>query len=250
MSGSLFALFTYIVLYLQNILGLSAIETGVRFLALSGAIFVMAAIAGRLSERVPTRYLIGPGFVLVGTGILLMRGIEPTDSWTHLLPGFIVSGAGAGLINVPLANTAVAVVEPARAGMASGINSTFRQVGLATGIAALGSIFASSMRDTITGALSATPVAGRADALATEISAGGASQAIASVPASMRDTVGQTANAAFIDGLNDILLIGAVLAFAAALASFALIRQRDYYVHPAQEAEPQALGAQHAPEPA
>ena len=70
-----------------------------------------------------------------------MRGIEPGMSWTHLIPGFIVAGVGAGLVNVPLASTAVGVVEPARAGMASGINSTLRQVGIATGVAALGAIF-------------------------------------------------------------------------------------------------------------
>lgn len=239
MSASLFSLMTYLVLYLQSILGLSAIETGVRFLALTGAIFVMAGIAGRLSAQVSTRFLIGPGFVLVGAGLLLMRGIEPGDDWTHLLPGFIVAGAGAGLINVPLASTAVAVVEPARAGMASGINTTFRQIGIATGIAALGSIFASSMRDTITGSLSATPVGSRAGELAHEISNGATGQAVGSVPASMRDTVAQAATSGFVDGLNDILLIGAFVAFAAAVLSFALIRQRDY-----------VQGMQHAGEPA
>ena len=70
-----------------------------------------------------------------------MRGIEPGMAWTHLIPGFILAGIGAGLVNVPLAQTAVGVVEPARAGMASGINATFRQVGIATGVAALGAIF-------------------------------------------------------------------------------------------------------------
>ena len=127
---------------MQTGLGLSAIEVGVRFLVLSGPIFITAAIAGRLSHRVPPRLLIGPGFALVGISLLLMRGIEPGMTWTHLIPGFIVAGIGAGLINVPLASTAVGVVEPARAGMASGINSTLRQVGIATGVAALGAIFA------------------------------------------------------------------------------------------------------------
>jgi EmrB/QacA subfamily drug resistance transporter len=140
-SASLFALLTYIVLYVQNLLGYSAIEAGIRFLPLTGAIFLTAGIAGRLSARVPTRLLIGPGFVLIGIGLLLMHGLDASSDWTALLAGMIVSGVGAGLVNVPLASTAVAVVEPARAGMASGVNSTFRQVGIATGIAALGAIF-------------------------------------------------------------------------------------------------------------
>ena len=70
-------------------------------------------------------------------------GITLARPWTTLLPGFIVGGIGIGLVNAPLASTAVSVVEPRRAGMASGINNTFRQVGIATGIAALGAIFQS-----------------------------------------------------------------------------------------------------------
>ncbi|HEV8065750.1 MAG TPA: DHA2 family efflux MFS transporter permease subunit, partial [Acidimicrobiales bacterium] len=142
MNAGLFALFTYLVIYMQNILGLSAVATGVRFLLLTGAMFATAALAGRLTNSVPIRWLIAPGFVLVGFGLILMHGITPASSWTHLAAGLVVAGVGAGFINVPLASTAVGVVEVERSGMASGINSTLRQVGTATGIAALGSIFA------------------------------------------------------------------------------------------------------------
>jgi EmrB/QacA subfamily drug resistance transporter len=141
-NGSLFSLLTYLILYFEQSLKLSPAQTGVRFLPLTGAIFFASGIAGRLSERVPNRFLIAPGFALVGVGLLLMRGITTGSSWTHLLPGMIVAGVGAGLVNVPLAATAIGIVQPARAGMASGINTTFRQVGTATGVAALGSIFA------------------------------------------------------------------------------------------------------------
>jgi EmrB/QacA subfamily drug resistance transporter len=188
-SASLFSLLTYLVLYMQNLLGYSAIEAGVRFLPLTLAIFFTAAVAGRLSATVPTRLLIGPGFLLIGIGLLLMHGIDVSSEWTALLPGMIVAGVGAGLVNVPLASTAVAVVEPARAGMASGINSTFRQAGIATGVAALGAIFAAALPE---------------------------------------GTRGPAAAQGFVDGINDILLVGALIAFAAAVASFTLIRQRDY----------------------
>ena len=76
---------------------------------------------------------------------MLMHGLTPAVGLDGAAPGMIVAGVGAGLVNVPLATTAVAVVEPARAGMASGVNSTFRQVGIATGIAALGAIFSHSV---------------------------------------------------------------------------------------------------------
>ncbi len=96
-NGSLFSLLTYLILYFQQTLGLSAAQTGVRFLPLTGAIFVASGIAGRLSERVPIRALIGPGFALIGGGLLLMRGVDATSAWTHFLPGMIVAGIGAGL---------------------------------------------------------------------------------------------------------------------------------------------------------
>jgi EmrB/QacA subfamily drug resistance transporter len=239
-SAGLFALLTYIVLYLQNVLGYSAVETGVRLLALTGAIFVTAGVAGRLSAHVPTRLLIGPGFVLIGAGLLLMRGLTPASDWTHLLPGMIVAGFGAGLVNVPLASTAVGVVEPARAGMASGINSTLRQVGIATGIAALGSIFASQLRDTVTGSLAGTPVAGHAHQIADAISSGQVNGAIASAPGPAREVIANAAQAGFVDGLNLILLIGAIVAFAGAALALTLIRQRDYVAAPVGAAAPAA----------
>jgi hypothetical protein len=74
-SASIFSLLTFVVLYLQNILGASAIRTGLELLPLTGAIFLTAGFAGRLTGRVPIRWLIGPGFALVGAGLLLMRGI-------------------------------------------------------------------------------------------------------------------------------------------------------------------------------
>jgi predicted MFS family arabinose efflux permease len=155
---------------------------------LSGPIFFTAAIAGRATEKVPIRFLIGPGFALVGIALLLMRGLEPGGSWTHFIPGFLVAGVGAGLINVPLASTAVGVVEPARAGMASGINSTLRQVGIATGVAALGTLFSHHVSQ----ARGQNPVVG------------------------------------LVDGLNAILLVGAILALFAALTSLVLIRTKDF----------------------
>jgi EmrB/QacA subfamily drug resistance transporter len=187
-NGSLFSLLTYLILYFQQSLGLSAAQTGVRFLPLTGAIFLASGIAGRLSERVPTRALIAPGFVLIGGGLLLMRGLTVDAEWTHLLAGMIVAGLGAGFVNVPLAATAIGIVEPARAGMASGINTTFRQVGTATGVAALGAIFARHLH--------------------------------AATPAQL--------HAGVVDGLNEILLVGALIAFVAAVTTLLLIRERDF----------------------
>ena len=93
-SASVFSLLTYLVIYVQNVLGYSAVEAGVRFLFLSGASFVAAAIAGRLTEQVPAKWLIAPGFVVLGVGLLLIHGIQVDSSWTHLIPGLVVCGVG------------------------------------------------------------------------------------------------------------------------------------------------------------
>jgi len=248
LSASLFSLLTYVVLYLQNVLRLSAIATGVRFLVLSGAMLLTASVAGRLTNSVPVKWLMAPGFVLVGVGLLLMHGITPSDSWTHLVAGLVLAGLGSGLINVPLASTAVGVVEPDRSGMASGINSTFRQVGIATGIAALGSIFASQIRSTITARLAATPLRSASSAIEADV-LNGQSSAPAGVghpSAAVTHLVHSVAAAGLINALNDILLIGAVIALVAAVGTFALIRQKDFVAsaapggrrRPADEAEP------------
>jgi EmrB/QacA subfamily drug resistance transporter len=233
-SASLFSLLTYVVLYLQNVLGSSALDTGMRLLPMTGAIFLTAGLAGRLTGHVPTRALIAPGFAFIGAGLLLMRGITPADDWTHLLPGMIVAGIGAGFVNVPLASTAVGVVEPARAGMASGINSTLRQVGIATGVAALGSILATQVDSTVVSHLSHTPLAGKAHAIAASVSNGSVLQALQTVPAHLRGIAAGAARTGFVDGLNSVILIGAIVAFAAAALTLVLIRQRDFVAERAE----------------
>jgi EmrB/QacA subfamily drug resistance transporter len=239
-SASLFSLLTYIVLYLQNVLGSSAIDTGLRLLPLTGGIFITAGVAGRLTGHVPTKMLIAPGFVLIGAGLLLQRGITTSEDWTHLLPGMIVCGIGAGLVNVPLASTAVGVVEPARAGMASGINSTFRQIGIATGVAALGSILASQADSTVVARLAHTPLAGRAHGLGAAVGNGSVLQAIQTVPAHLRGVAAGAARAGFVDGLNVVILIGALVSFVAAVLTFVLIRQRDFVGAQTRDAEPES----------
>ena len=145
MNGSLYAVLLYLVIYLQDALHYSALATGLRLVVITAGSLLTSLPAGRLSARMPVRWLIGPGLLITGVGLLLMRGLGAGSSWTHLILGFAVAGAGSGMVNPPLASTAVGVVEPRDAGMASGINTTFRQVGIATSIAAIGSIFATKL---------------------------------------------------------------------------------------------------------
>src|SRR5581483_5066670 len=142
-SASMFSMFLYLTLYLQDILGLSPLQTGIRFLPLSAISFYAAPLAGRLTSVLPIRWLLGFGLALNAVAMLTMSRVSAGSSWTVLLPGFLIGGVGIGFVNAPLATTAVSTVRVERAGMASGINNTFRQVGIATGIAALGAIFES-----------------------------------------------------------------------------------------------------------
>jgi EmrB/QacA subfamily drug resistance transporter len=149
-SAAMFSQFLYLAIYLQNVLHYSPMGAGVRFLPVSLSSFVVAPIAGRLSARMPPRILFGVGMALVGVALLLMHGITHSSHWTTLLAGFIVGGVGVGMVNAPLASVAVSVVPPRQAGMAAGVNNTFRQVGIATGIAGLGAIL-QRQHDYITG---------------------------------------------------------------------------------------------------
>jgi predicted MFS family arabinose efflux permease len=229
LSASIFSMLLYLVLYLQDILGYSALGTGVRLMVISGGILVTATIAGRLSSLVPVRLLIGPGLIIVGISLLLMRGLTGTSSWTHLIPGMILGGLGVGIVNPPLASTAVGVVPPQRAGMASGINSTFRQVGIATGIALLGSLFANKVRSDVLARVSAVPgLSGRSGQIAGAIQTGEIGHVIGQLPASVRPTVGFITRSAFTTGLDHILLVAAVIALVSGVISLAAIRTRDF----------------------
>ena len=250
MNGSLFAVLLYFVIYLQDVLGYSALGAGLRVAITSVAQLVTATLAGRFSERVPARWLIGPGLLLVGIGLIVMGGITGESSWTHLIPGFIVSGLGAGLVNPPLASTAIGVVPPERAGMASGVNSTFRQVGIAAGIAALGSIFTSAIGRHLPGALPPS-LAGQAPALGNAVHQGSVAQAIASVPAADRAAVAEALRSSVAAALNDLVYVTAGVAIVGAVGAAALIRGKDFRRRDA--APPGAAGeqaGQEAPEPA
>ncbi len=239
-SASIFSMFLYLTIYIQDVLGYSPFQTGLRLMVASGAIFVIAAPAGRLTSHVPIRLLIGPGLLLVGGGLLWMRGLDAGSSWTHLVPGLIMSGVGVGFINPPLASTAVGVVQPQRAGMASGINSTFRQIGIATGIALLGTLFATKLRDAVAAGVHTHPVGIPAATITDALQSGKAEglfhQAAGSGNPQQLATLQQIARGSFTTALDHILLVAAVIAFVCGVLSFVLIRQKDFVQHAAPDA--------------
>ena len=229
LSASIFSMLLYLVLYLQDILGYSPLATGVRLMVISGGILVTSTVAGRLTSRMPVRLLIGPGLIVIGAGLLLMRGLDAGSAWTHLIPGMIVGGVGIGIVNPPLASTAVGVVPPQRAGMASGINSTFRQVGIATGIALLGTLFSNNVKDEVLARVAAVPgLSSSGPQVATAVQSGEIRNVIARLPEHARLAVATITRAAFTTGLNRILLVAAVIALVSGVVSLAAIRGRDF----------------------
>ena len=195
LSASIFAMFLYLTLYLQNILDYSPLQAGLRFLPISCLAFISAPISGKLSAQVPIRLLMGGGLALVAVSLWLMTGLTPTSSWTALLPGFIIGGLGIGVVNPALATSAISTVRREQAGVGSGINATFRQVGIATGIAALGAIF----QHQVTSFASGHPQLG------------------AALP-----------EASFVSGLNDILWVGFGIAAVGSVLAFVLVRGKDF----------------------
>ncbi len=231
-SATIFAMLLYLTLYLQDVLGYTPLQTGLRLLVLSGGILLTSTVAGRLSSKVPVRWLIGPGLLLVDAGLLLMRGLDAGSTWIHLVPGLVVAGIGVGMINPPLASTAIGVVQPQQAGMASGINSTFRQVGIATGIALLGTLFANQVSSYVTDHAAQVPgLAGHGDELSTAIQSGAASRVIGTAPPQARAAIVELTTNAFTTGLNQILLVAAVVALVSGVVSLLSIRSKDFTHH-------------------
>jgi predicted MFS family arabinose efflux permease len=212
-AAGMFSMFPYLSIYLQDILGYSPLAAGLRFLPLTVFVFFVPLATRRLAARVPLRVMIAVGLALVAGGLALMYGLDADSRWTALLAGFVVGGIGIGLANPALAAGALRVVDPARTGMASGINNTFRLGGVAVGVAALGALLENRVTNALTASASAD-----AHALGPAVSSSGV-RAVAGHPQLV-----EPAKAAFVDGLNAVLLTGSAVVIVGAIAAATLLR--------------------------
>jgi EmrB/QacA subfamily drug resistance transporter len=139
-SASFFAIFLYVTLYLQQVLGLSAIEAGLVYLPATIVIFLVSGATSTLGERVSARVMISVGLALVsvGMGLMTLGGVD--SSWTALMPGFLVAAVGTGLFNPAVVAVALGSAPAEQSGLAAGVNDTFRQAGIAVGVAGLGAL--------------------------------------------------------------------------------------------------------------
>ena len=223
LSASMFAMFLYITIYMQSILDLDPLDAGVKFLPITLLSFFVAPVAGQLLTRVPARVFFGLGLGLTGIGLLLMGGISSDSEWTTLLAGFLLAGAGIGMANPAIASVAVGVVPAVKAGMGSGINNTFRQVGIATGIAGLGAIFQHGIETRL-----AEDLPGAPPELGEAIASSGTRAVEGQGPAAV-----EAAQDAFIGSLNEIFVIAAAVALVGAVLGALLTRDSDLIPHDA-----------------
>jgi EmrB/QacA subfamily drug resistance transporter len=214
-GAGMFALFPYLSIYLQDVLGYSPLAAGVRFLPLTIFVFAVPLLTRRFAAEASLRILLSAGMALVAIALLLMQGLTASSHWTALLEGLIVAGIGIGLANPAIAAAALRVVDPARTGMASGINNAFRLGGVAVGVAALGAVLERRAASSL-----ASSLGPHGRSLATAVSSTGLRAA------GGRPRVAHAAGLAFVSGLNAVLLVGCITVAVGALAAAVLMRTR------------------------
>ena len=225
-SFGMFAVFFFLALYMQNILGYSPLETGVRFLPSTLVIMVAGPLAGRLADRVGPRTPLVIGLTLVTISLAWQSRIEVDTSFGFLVVPFILLGLGMGFTMSPMSTAAMNAVDRTKAGVASGTLSMTRMVGGTFGVAALGALVAAVGRHDLSQSLPNVPEAVRerlVDAL-------GSGAVGAGAPGNVR----AASEAAFVDALGTGLTIAAIAtALAAVVAWFMIDASR-----PAQQAAP------------
>jgi EmrB/QacA subfamily drug resistance transporter len=214
-GAGMFALFPYLSIYLQDVLGYSPLGAGLRFLPLTAFVFAVPLAMRKLAPQASLRLVLSVGLALVAGSLALMYGLSPSSHWTALLPGLIVGGLGIGLANPAIAAAALRVVDPARTGMASGINNTFRLSGVAIGVAVLGAVLERRVATSLGSTLGP-----HGQSLAAAVSSTG------NRVAGGRPALAHAATVAFVSGLNTVLLVGCATVGVGALAAAVLMRTR------------------------
>jgi hypothetical protein len=171
--------------------------------------------------------LVPAGSALIAVGMWLMTGLDGASDWTHLMPGSIVAGLGLGMTSSVLSQAALAAVEPERAGMATGAANTFRQIGLAGGVAGLGALFAHSSAQDVQAQLAGHGIPSASlGRLADAVGNGAGVQAAAGLTGQAGHVVAGVARDATASGLDQALWAGTLIAAAATVLSVVMLAVR------------------------
>jgi EmrB/QacA subfamily drug resistance transporter len=226
-SFAMLAMFFFTALYMQNILGYTAIEAGVRFLPSTLMIVAIAPLAGRLTDRIGPRPLLVTGLSLVTLALFLQTRIDLDTGYGLLLPAFILMGIGMALTMSPMSTAAMNSVAPQKAGVASGILSMSRMVGGTFGVAALGALFQHLARNDLAHSLAGTGIgAAQRDELVSGL--GTASDTVHLPPVAV-----SAAHDAFIHALASGMWLSAGVAASGVVISFWLIGRKPVHHHDA-----------------
>jgi EmrB/QacA subfamily drug resistance transporter len=214
-SFAMFAVFFFIALYMQNILGYSPLQTGVRFLPTTLMVMVAGPLAGRLSDKVGPRVPLVAGLLLVATSLVWQSFLDVDTSYGFLAPAFVILGAGMGFTMSPMSTAAMNAVDRTKAGVASGTLSMTRMVGSTFGVAAMGALVAAIGRHDLARSLPQVPHAAR-ERLVEALGSGAA-------PSGAGRQVRTAAARAFVDAVGTGLTIAAAAMVLAAVAAWVMI---------------------------
>jgi len=203
--------------YLQGVLGLSALETGIRFIPIAVGVILASPVAATLVARIGTRYVTALGLVVVAAGLGLLATLGVTSSDLHVAGVLFVTAVGMGLAMTPATDAIMAALPEAQFGVGSAVNDTTREIGGALGVAILGSLFAATYAGRLADAVTGLP----ADAAAAvKESIAGAAAVAQAVGGDAGAAILASARQAFVDGMTWTAVIG--VAFALAGAAIAL----------------------------
>jgi len=215
--------------YLQSILGSSPWQAGIRLLPLTVTMLVLGAVTGELCKRVPFRVLLFVACSCVGGGAFLTLMSDSTDDWTSLIPALVIVGIGFGIVMPVRAALSVSVLEPAKAGLASGISETFQQAGIALGLAIGGAYFENRVIHDFAKSTSGQALGADATSAGRAVSAG-AINAVSQTAPALSSQIVSDARAAFTTGFHDAMTLGVAFAAAGALVAVVLVSNR--HLHP------------------
>ncbi|MBT0771702.1 MFS transporter [Kineosporia sp. J2-2] len=220
LSSAAFGSSALISIWLQSVVGLSPMAAGLSLLPMSAVAFAVAGALSRRLHGVPVARPIGAGLFLIGCGSLLMLLVRADSTWTALLPGLLFVGVGVGLATPPLTAAALSAVPVQRSGMASGVLNTSRQLGLAFGVAVLGSVFTSRAGDVL--ASRDVPASGD---IASAVSGGQTQAVLQAAPAAFREQLEAAVHAAFASGLHGAFAIAGAVGVLGSVVVFLLLRR-------------------------
>jgi predicted MFS family arabinose efflux permease len=216
--------FFFVALYMQNMLGYSPLQAGVRFLPATLMIVLIAPIAGRLTDRIGARIPIAVGLTLTAGALVWLTQIDPSTTYSDLFGSFILMGIGMALVMSPMSTAAMNAVADAKAGIASGILSMNRMVGGTLGIAVIGAVFQAAARSDLDSSLAGTGLTAAQRSGIAHGLGGGVSAAPQGVSHDQAAQIASASRDAFINAFATSMKVATAVVVAGVVAAIVLIR--------------------------